>query len=87
VHGARQYWSLLFRNLNYNETTGAEAKPGGDVMVVHCKKAKLFITGEVFPLDIGLLMGAVVWNFQGICSTTRYGDLQVNKKNPSVVID
>jgi hypothetical protein len=59
VHGARQYCPLLFRNLNYNETTGAKAKPGGDIMVVQCKKGKLFITGEVFPLDIGLLMGAV----------------------------
>jgi hypothetical protein len=26
-------------------------------MVLQCKKGKLFITGEVFPLDIGLLMG------------------------------
>ena len=43
----------------YNETTGAEAKPGGDIMVLYCKKGKFFITGEVFLLDIGLLMGAV----------------------------
>jgi hypothetical protein len=39
-------------------STGAEEKPGGDIMVLHCKKGKLFITGEVFLLDIGLLMGA-----------------------------
>ena len=32
-------------------------------MLLHCKKAKLFITGEVFPLDIGLLMGAECYNF------------------------
>jgi len=28
-------------------------------MVLQCKKGKLFITGEVFPLDIGLLMGDI----------------------------
>ena len=27
-------------------------------MVLQCKKGKLFVTGEVFLLDIGLLMGA-----------------------------
>ena len=48
----------LFCHLNYNKTTGAEAKPGEDIMVVQCKKGKLFITGEVFLLDIGLLMCA-----------------------------
>jgi hypothetical protein len=48
-----------FVTILYNETTGAEAKPGEDMMVLHCKKAKLFITGEVFPLDIGLLMGDI----------------------------
>jgi hypothetical protein len=47
-----------------NETTGAEAKPGGDVMELHGKKAKLFITGEVFLLDIGLLMGAGCYSFR-----------------------
>jgi len=47
-----------FVTILYNETTGAKAKPGGDVMLLHCKKVKLFITGEVFPLDISLLMGA-----------------------------
>jgi len=59
VHGATQYWLLLFRNYNIKENAGAEAKPGGDIMVLQCKKGKLFVTGEVFPLDIGLLMGAV----------------------------
>jgi len=42
-------------------------------MILHCKKAKLFITGEVFPLDIGLLMGAVCVTFGEQKSTTRYG--------------
>ena len=28
-------------------------------MVLQCKKGKYFATGEVFPLDIGLLMGAI----------------------------
>ena len=27
-------------------------------MVVQCKKVNYFVTGEVFLLDIGLLMGA-----------------------------
>jgi hypothetical protein len=52
-----------FVTILYNETTGAEAKPGGDIMLLHCKKAKLFSTGEVFLLDIGLLMGAVCVTF------------------------
>jgi len=30
-------------------------------MVVQCKKGESFVTGEVFPLDIGLLMGANIW--------------------------
>ena len=29
-------------------------------MVVQCKKVNYFVTGEVFLLDIGLLMGAIV---------------------------
>ena len=52
-----------FVTILYNEITGAKAKPGGDAMKLHGKKGKFFITGEVFPLDIGLLMGAVVWVF------------------------
>ena len=48
-----------FVTILYNETTGAKAKPGGDVMLLQCKKVKLFITGEVFPLDISLLMGDI----------------------------
>ena len=38
-------------------------------MVLHCKKAKLFITGEVFPLDIGLLMGDIGLLMGAGCST------------------
>jgi hypothetical protein len=60
VHGATQYWLLLFRNYNIKENAGAEAKPGGDIMVLQCKKGKLFVTGEVFLLDIGLLMGGLL---------------------------
>jgi hypothetical protein len=56
VRGSTGYY--CFVTILYNETTGAEAKPGGVIMVLQCKKGKLFITGEVFPLDIGLLMGA-----------------------------
>jgi hypothetical protein len=41
-------------------------------MVVQCKKGKLFITGEVFPLDIGLLMGAVCVTFGEQSKTTIY---------------
>ena len=29
-------------------------------MVVQCKKGELFVTGKVFLLDIGLLMGATI---------------------------
>ena len=47
------------RNYNKNENAGAEAKPGGVIMVIQCKKGKLFVTGEVFFLDIGLLRGAL----------------------------
>ena len=61
VRGSTGYYCFVTKLLN--ETTGAKAKPGGDVMLLHCKKVKLFITGEVFPLDISLLMGAVVWVF------------------------
>ena len=32
-------------------------------MVLQCKKGKYFATGEVFPLDIDLLMGAVCVTF------------------------
>jgi len=42
------------------ENAGAEAKPGGVIMVLQCKKGKLFVTGEVFLLDIGLLMGGLL---------------------------
>ena len=52
-----------FVTILLNEITGANARPGGDIMVLRCRKGKLFITGEVFPLDIGLLMGAVCYNF------------------------
>jgi hypothetical protein len=41
-------------------------------MVVQCKKGKLFITGEVFPLDIGLLMGAECSTLEGKIGTTIY---------------
>ena len=34
-------------------------------MVLQCKKGKHFATGEVFPLDIGLLMGVVLCNEKG----------------------
>jgi len=57
VRGSTGYY--CFVTILYNETTGAETKPGRDIMVVQCKIDKLYITGEVFPLDIGLLMGAV----------------------------
>ena len=48
-----------FATITYNENTGAEARPGEVIMVVQCKKGESFVTGEVFPLDIGLLMGAI----------------------------
>ena len=57
VRGSNGHY--CFVTILLNETTGAETKPGGDVMELQCKKGKLFRTGEVFPLDISLLMGAV----------------------------
>ena len=47
VRGSTGYY--CFATIKYNETTGAEAKPGGDIMVLQCKKGKLFIT-ELLPL-------------------------------------
>ena len=65
-----------FVTILYNETTGAEAKPGGDVMLLHCKKVKLFSTGEVFPLDMSLLMGEP---FNG-CSMLQFS-AKINRHN------
>ena len=59
-----------FVTILYNETTGADARLDGDIMELRCKKGKLFITGEVFPLDIGLLMGAVCVTFDLKCTHT-----------------
>ena len=52
-----------FVTILLHEITGAKAKPGGDVMELHGKKGTFFITGEVFPLDKDLLMGAVCPSF------------------------
>jgi hypothetical protein len=41
------------------EKTGAETKPDGIIMVIQYK-SEFFVTGEVFLLDIGLLMGASI---------------------------
>jgi hypothetical protein len=30
--------------------------------VAQCKQDKIFVTGEVYPLDMGLLMGAIILN-------------------------
>ena len=56
VRGSKDQY--CFVTIRLHETTDAKAKPGGDVMELQCKKGTFFITGEVFPLDIGLLMGA-----------------------------
>ena len=56
VRGSTYYY--CFVTILLHEITGAKAKPGGDVMELHGKKSTFFITGEVFPLDKGLLMGA-----------------------------
>jgi len=56
VRGSRGH--CCFATITYNENTGAEARPGEVIMVVQCKKGESFVIGEVFPLDIGLLMGA-----------------------------
>ena len=54
-----------FAAILLNETTGADVKPGGEVMELHGKKAQLFSTGEVFPFNIGLLMNAVCLTLEG----------------------
>jgi hypothetical protein len=61
-----------FVTILLNEITGAKAKPGGDVMKLHGKKDTFFIKGEVFPLDKGLLMGAVLWVFRAKLVDTIY---------------
>ena len=58
VRGSTYYY--CFVTILLNETTDAEAKPGGDVMKLPGKKGKLFIAGEVFLLDSGLLMGGLL---------------------------
>ena len=58
VRGSTSYY--CFGTILLHEITGAEAKPGGDVMELHSKKDTFFIAGEVVPLDISLLMGAVL---------------------------
>ena len=58
VRGSTYYY--CFVTILLHEITGAKAKPGGDVMELHGKKGTFFITGEVFLLDISLLMGAKV---------------------------
>jgi hypothetical protein len=62
VRGSINYY--CFVTILLNETTGAKAKPGGDVMELHGKKDTFFIPGEVFSLDISLLMGAECSNFR-----------------------
>ena len=70
VRGSTYYY--CFVTILLHESTGAKAKPGGDVMELHGKKGTLFITGEVFPLDKNLLMGAVCLTFQPKLLDTIY---------------
>ena len=60
-----------FVTILLNEITGAKAKPGGDVMELDGKKGTSFITGEVFPLDISLLMGAERYIFYLLTNTIK----------------
>ena len=41
-------------------------------MELHGKKDTFFITGEVFPLDKNLLMGAECYTFQPDLAVTTY---------------
>ena len=41
-------------------------------MVLQCKKGKLFVTGEVFLLDIGLLMGDIGLLMGGLLMGANY---------------
>ena len=70
VRGSTYYY--CFVTILLHESTGAKAKPGGDVMELHGKKGTLFITGEVFPLDKNLLMGAGCYNFDLRFTDTIY---------------
>ena len=47
------------RNHKKNEKTGAQTQAGGIIMGAQCNKVGAVATGEVFFLDIGLLMGAI----------------------------
>jgi hypothetical protein len=45
---------------NKIENTGAETAVGSNPMASQCNKGNHVVTGEVFLLDIGLLMGVTI---------------------------
>jgi hypothetical protein len=57
----------LVRSSNFvlikKRNLGCKTKAAGSSRVVQCKQDKIFVTGEVCPIDIGLLMGAVSHNW------------------------
>jgi hypothetical protein len=57
--------------LKTKRKNGGENKARWVIMGVQCKRVSFFVTGEVFLLDIGLLMGAIVFNISIIYTSIR----------------
>jgi len=51
-----------YATIKKNEKTGAQTQAGGIIMGAQCNNVGAVATGEVFFLDIGLLMGANSFN-------------------------
>jgi hypothetical protein len=56
-HGCLVHDSTTCALYNKNESPGAETAVGSKPMASQCTKGNHVVTGEVFFLDIGLLMG------------------------------
>lgn len=58
-HGCLVHNSTRCALYNKNENPGAETAVGTNPMASQCTKGNHVVTGEVFFLDIGLLMGVI----------------------------
>jgi len=56
-HGCLVHNSITCALYKKNENTGAETAVGSNPEASQCNKGNHVVTGEVFLLDIGLLMG------------------------------
>jgi len=59
-HGCLVHNSIKCALYKKNENTGAETAVGSNPEASQCNKGNHVVTGEVFLLDIGLLMGVKV---------------------------